>query len=126
MAKNTIAYYTKSGRFTTVNISHSAPITTIFTAGLEGSKILSISIIDNTFASTGTVTLYFDDGISNKLIRITDSEITANNNVMSYMDLPVNSNGDKYINIESGCTIKTDVNGGGVDNVTFCVYGEDY
>lgn len=129
MAKNTIAFYTKSGRFKTTLLAYNDPITTLFTAGTNGSKILKIDCITTDFSDTGGyLEFIFNDGTNNNIIvKMNVSELSTNSDIMSYIGLPVNSNGDKYMNIEAGCTIKIDWSNSTIyDPLTFCVYGEDY
>lgn len=126
MAKNTIAYYTKSGRVTTANATHSGPTVTVFTAGAEGSKILGIDLITYGFTTTGTILVYFNDGVDNTILRLFSSDI-ASTDIFSYMSLPKTSAGSKYMNIEAGTTIKIAVVvGSGAGSAQISVYGEDY
>lgn len=118
MAKNTTAYYTKDGKIQTTTISSST--STIFTAGAEGSKILSIYL-------TGTITaasikLSAFDG-TNTYDLVSKSVPVTGDDILALTKFPVNANGDKYFNIPNGWTLKLQVSGG---DATVVVYGEDY
>jgi hypothetical protein len=130
MAKNTIAYYTKSGRVKSTYCDAPFVVTpttfTLFTAGTEGSKILSIQVLNNTFTSGTILRFYTNDGADNLIAELSGTEITADNNVFSYINLPTNSNGDKYMNIEAGITIKLITPASAPNDATIFIYAEDY
>jgi hypothetical protein len=130
MAKNTIAYYTKSGRVKSTFCDAPLVITpttfTLFTAGTEGSKILSIQVLNNSFGSSTTLRFYTNDGSDNLIAEVTGTEITANSDIFSYISLPVNSNGEKYMNIEAGVTIKLITPPSNANDATIFIYAEDY
>jgi hypothetical protein len=126
MAKNTIAYYTKSGKISTAAAGVGGLRNTLFTAGPEGSKILAISVINFTLSLGGTLTIYVNDGISdNAIVTLTSAELISSGDIFTYLPLPKTGAGSKYININAGCLISAAVTGSPASALIF-VYGEDY
>ena len=124
MAKNTIAYYTKAGRTNSATVNSSGSAVTVFTAGTDGSKILAINLTSYTFGSTGFINLIVNDGSDNIIFAISSDDLVSKD-LLSYINLPKTSSGDKYINIEATTTIKIDLTGG-TGSIGVSVYGEDY
>jgi|688.fasta_scaffold63336_4 hypothetical protein len=125
MAKNTIAYYTKSGRVSSNNVPNSTPVT-IFAAGPEGSKILAINAV--AINNVSTLTLRVDDGDGNisVLAVLPGLILESNGDVFDYIPLPLTGSGSKYMNLEAGSTITAGVSGSSPITATVSVYGEDY
>jgi hypothetical protein len=125
MAKNTIAYYTKSGRVSSNNVLNSTPVT-IFAAGTEGSKILAINAVN--INNVTILTLRVDDGNGNiSVIAVLPGLILeTNGDVFDYIPLPLTGSGSKYMNLEAGSTITASLSGAGAITAVVSVYGEDY
>ena len=125
MAKNTIAYYTKSGRVSSNNVLNSTPVT-IFAAGTEGSKILAINAVN--INNVTTLTLRVDDGNGNiSVIAVLPGLVLeSNGDVFNYIPLPLTGSGSKYMNLEAGSTITAAITGNAPITAVVSVYGEDY
>lgn len=122
MAKNRIAYYTNDGRYTSSTASNSSATVTALTAGTDGTKIKAIILTNVT--GTGTFQLFINDGISNNvLLTLTDPVIGTD--LLALTKLPLDANGNKYMNIPSGYSIRASHSGGSA-NAIVSVYGEDY
>lgn len=117
MAKNTIAYYTQAGK--TKNTILNTAQATIFTAGANGSKILMISCL---LAAAGNLSLIAFDGTNDHYL-YTAIAPTLNLDLLDATNLPKAPNTMRYINLESGWSLKA-VMSAGTSNVV--VYGEDY
>ena len=124
MAKNTIAYYTKSGRVSSNNVLNSTPVT-IFAAGTEGSKILAINVVSEN--NVNNLTIRVDDGSNISVIAVLPGVvIAANGDVFNFIPLPLTGSGSKYMNLEAGSTITASISGTSPLSATVSVYGEDY
>lgn len=126
MAKNTIAYYTKSGRTKASNLTISTPgsvSVTLFTAGTEGSKVLQIRETLVTIAALGKY--YLNDGVTDHLLSLTSVTTTSGTDVLDATLFPKAPNGMRYINLETGWSIKFTSNTNPC-NTDFLVYGEDF
>jgi len=125
MAKNTIAYYTKSGRVSSNNVINTTPVT-VFAAGTEGSKILAINVVSST--NVNILTIRVDDGNGNVTVIaiLPGLVIEANGDVFNFIALPLTGSGSKYMNLEAGSTITASIGGNSPLSATVSVYGEDY
>lgn len=116
MAKNTTAYYTKSGRFSGTGNIISA--TTLFTPGADGSKVLNFYI---TSLSGG----YSANVVINSVIYIIPAASLVANvplDILTYLNMPVNGNNQRYINLEPSALIVISSSG----FITGTIYAEDY
>lgn len=118
MAKNTIAYYTQAGKTKTTSLT-SGVQATLFTAGSNGSKVLMITCL---LASAGNLTLTVFDGTTDHNI-YTAVAPTLNLDLLAATNLPELPTGLKYINLESGWSLKATVT---VAASQVAVYAEDY
>jgi len=123
MAKNTIAYYTKSGRAESVTIPGGGGSTTVFTAGAEGTKILGIYISNHNSSGASSMEVEVNNGVTTYNI-LTKANAATGDDLLDATKLPKNSNGIRYFNIESGSTIK--IRNNAVSSAEVVVYGEDY
>lgn len=116
MAKNTTVYYTKEGRWATTSGIPNVP-TLVFTAGADGSKILSIIALN-----AGTYTLYYNNGSDQKIL---EAVVIAavNDDLLTLIKLPLNAAGSKYFNMEGAATLKA-LEAGGAGEIA--IYAEDF
>lgn len=113
MAKNETIFFTKEGRFASGNSS--GALTTIITAGPDGSKLLGLHVVANS------------NGI-NISVQI-NSELMVSLGAVSGLDLlqfaPLDCNGNHYYNLPPLATVEIDVTGV-LPNTTVGAYLEDY
>ena len=111
MAKNKEIFFTLEGR----TLFDSSSGGTLLTTGAEGSKLLMLYVSDAT--GTGiTIT------IGGQVV-IVKTALSAGDNLLDSIPLPLDSRGNKYLNISAGLDIDYSVTAGSVDIVG---YVEDY
>lgn len=101
--KNKILYFPKEGVNDTSPTSAGVPVV-IQTIGAEGGKLLSVINIPNTGASPGAkVKLKINGGLL-----VEEETPFPSTNLLDFVDLPVDGNGNKYLNLPSGTTIEVE------------------
>ena len=127
MAKNQEIYFTKSGRlkiepFATSGLNvDSAPVV----IGTDGSKILKLRVYNRVgIARTGTVDISIGGLIFDQ---IDGSVFSTPSSTDVLINVPVDSNGNKYLNLEFGQDIiMVNELSAGTDEVFMECYLEDY
>ena len=118
MAKNEKIFFTKEGKFAEV-IGITA-VTTIATVGPDGAKWFSF-FVSLTITSSMSIFLREPAGVDVNVFNITDPE-GATNYVGNGNVLPVDANGNRYMNIPPNTEIRVSSNAA----VTARIYYENY
>lgn len=124
MAKNEAIFFTKEGKLSSEVVTPGVPVT-IFTAGADGSKLMMV----NAASQTGTQTsfeLLINTGGGDELLGRNSADVNNQDDILDLTmpNLPVDKNGNKFLNLEPGAVLKMDITGG--TSVTASVYAEDY
>lgn len=124
MAKNEVIYRTQAGRWATTSCptSSGGTTTTFFTAGTNGSKVYNILCLSTAVSGTNNYSIIYNNG-SDNIISL--GVLGSGGDLLPVTIL--DSNGNKYFNIEGGVTLKiTLTDSSGVGNSLVTIYGEDF
>lgn len=124
MSKNTSVFFTKNGRSESkvcAAAGGGGSNTTLIEAGIDGSKLLGVSISKYDAAVTGAELIY-NDGTTDHVLR--DITPAADFNFLDYNLFPKDRNGNNYLNMppNSSIIIKAE----GTVSITVSAYLEDY
>lgn len=123
MAKNEVIYRTLSSNIKTTSVLSSTPVQ-IFSAGANGSKILSMYFLVGSSAESCTIT--YNNGTDQVLLSGISSSNSAIVDVLAAITpLPKTGAGQPYFNVNSGDVIKL-TNNTATANATIVVVAEDY
>ncbi len=127
MAKNTIAYYPKEGRFINKKQTISGTASAVlFTAGTEGTKVYSAVIAGSIGTGNLLITITTTDGSTEtlKTFNVTSSyDLLVDGPVLA----PTDGNGNKYFNLPALATINvTGTAAWSAGDAILSLYGEDY
>ncbi|MBE9490877.1 MAG: hypothetical protein IMY67_11325 [Bacteroidetes bacterium] len=124
MAKNQDIFFTKDGKVSSAVVVPGVPVT-IFTAGVDGAKLLMVSVAAFTGVNTVLELLINTGGGDETLGRYT-AAVAEGDDIfgLTMPSLPKDKNANQYLNLPGGAIIKADLTGG--TNVTLAVSAEDY
>ena len=133
MAANTNPIFIKSfnNKGVVIQNAEGTELQTIFTAGTDGSRVITISVIHND-SGTVVVDLYYNDGNTDYLLGSLSISTGSGNksllNKTTFEFLRIDNNSNPYIQLKSGESLKAALQSAITSGkkCTIVVYGGDY